>query len=119
MGGGVEIDDRGALHAARDMMADADDARLVLDPGDKAAGLGRADVERGDRRTARPRRRAAVFHALLPDGRAAFTGGSGGGGPAPRTTSRSGRRRSTVRMSRFRRLLERSSAASRVHASPG
>ena len=47
--GGLKIDDRAAAHAARDLLADAEDARLVLDPRDKAADLRRADIDRRDR----------------------------------------------------------------------
>ena len=58
--GRLEVDDHAAAHAARDLVADADDARLVvLDPGDEAADLGGADIERGDQAAARPRRRDA------------------------------------------------------------
>jgi len=52
--------------------------------------------------------------------RAGFFAGAAslGGGAAARTTSRSGSRISTVRTSRFKMLLVRSSAARRAHASP-
>src|SRR5690349_23850493 len=55
--GRFEIDDGTAAHAARDLMADADDARLRLDPSDEAADLSRADIERCDQAAARPHRR--------------------------------------------------------------
>src|SRR5271170_5532869 len=150
IGCGIEIDDRGALHPARDLMANAEDARMVFDPRDKAADLCRADIDRRDRAAARtgrpivltgPRtravartvahgafqgvargigcRRGALRHVLFPDGCAFFTGASLGGAAAARSTRRSGSRISTVRTSRCNRLFARSSAASRVHASPG
>src|SRR5207248_8635582 len=52
----LEIDDRAAADAARDLVADAQDARRCLDPCDKAAYFGRADVERCDEAAARPHR---------------------------------------------------------------
>src|SRR4051812_39144371 len=54
--GGFEIDDRAAAQTARDLLADAKDARLVLDAGDQAAGLRRADIDRRDDAAARPPR---------------------------------------------------------------
>src|SRR5229473_6293477 len=119
IGGGIEIDDRSALHAARDLMADAEDARLVFDPRDEAADLGRADVDRRDhaaartcsgRTRARPvavaggavpgdargvdlRRgallRSAFLHVLFPDARAFFAGAVSPGA-APAGRSTSG-----------------------------
>ena len=58
--GGFEIDDRPAADAARDLVADAEDARRRLDPGDKAADFRRADIERGDEAAARAHRRPAA-----------------------------------------------------------
>ena len=53
--GRFEIDDRAVAQAARDLVSDADDLRLVgLDPGDEAAHLGGADIERGDQAAMRP-----------------------------------------------------------------
>ncbi len=46
--GRFEIDDRPVAQAARNLMTDADDLRFLrLDPGDEAAHLGCADIERG------------------------------------------------------------------------
>src|SRR4051812_43004784 len=54
--GGFEIDDRAAAYAARDLLADAENARLVLDAGDEAADFRRADIDCRDDAAARPHR---------------------------------------------------------------
>ena len=61
MGGGVEIDDRRALDAARDLVTSAEDSRVLLGPGDEAAGFGGADV---DRRADAAARAQALLWAL-------------------------------------------------------
>ena len=53
----VEVDDHPALHAARDLMTDPEDARLgAIDPGDKATDFGRTDIDAGDEAATRPHR---------------------------------------------------------------
>ena len=52
--GGFEIDDRPVAQTARNLMADADDLRpFRLDPSNKAAHLGGADIERRDQASMR------------------------------------------------------------------
>src|SRR4029077_2551089 len=123
----LEIDDRAAADAARDLVADTEDAGPRLDPRDKAAHLGRADVERRDQAAARrhratPRRsgvtvdggRRPLAHVGFP----AFLTGAAcdAGGALTRSTRRLGNRKSTVCTSRFRSAFARSSSASRLHA---
>src|SRR5581483_176528 len=125
--GGFEVDHLAAAHSARHLMPDADDARpLGLDPGDKAADLRRADIDRGDEAAARPHRRearpaparvrgggngrrglvAAVYqaHVGFPARCGGFFAGavSFGAAASVRITSRSVRRMSTVSTSRLR-----------------
>src|SRR5208283_1541306 len=53
-----QVDNRSVPHAARDLMADTEDPRLVgCHLGDEAANLGRADIECSNQATARPDRR--------------------------------------------------------------
>src|SRR5205823_13449156 len=118
MPGGFEIDDGTAADAARDLVADAEDARRRLDPRDEAADFCRADVERGNQAAARARqgrrrmRGMAVglhprtlAHADFPAPCDFLVGGAGGA--LTRSTSRSGSRRSTVCTSRFNKRLVR------------
>src|SRR5271166_3656120 len=144
--GRLQVDDPSVAHAARDLMADAEDPRpVVLDPRDEAADLCGADVEGGDQTAARPNRRLARFglaidcglcrftgahragrcfihgrHVLFAEGRPFLdAGASFGASGLTRRTSRSGRRTSTVCTSRFRIALDRSSRASWAHAPAG
>src|SRR6185312_3151725 len=138
--GGFEVDHHAAAHAARHLVADADDARpLGLDAGDKAADFRGADVDRADQAAARAHRREArprlpriaagrrdcrVFgavyqaHVAFPTGRGVFLTGTVSFGAAAmvRMTRRSRSRMSTVCTSRFSRASLRSSSARCVHA---
>ena len=128
----VEIDDHAGLHAARFLVADADDLRLVraatqqlafadrLQPRDHAAHLARADVEYGDNAGAARRTvllGAEPAHTFFPGFDLAFTAFMRSLIAAVRATAASGvscttrrpaNRMSTAAMSRDSRPASRS-----------
>src|SRR5262249_11247949 len=98
----LDVDDDAGLDPARELMADADDLRPVLVAArDEAADLRAADIDDTD---GPARTRGEILHVVLPGCRP-FLLGVLGASPGPgRTTRRSGRRRSTISMSRSRML---------------
>src|SRR5215471_8403341 len=144
--GRFEVDDGSAAQAARDLMANSKDPRLVvIDPRNEAADLRRADIECSYHAAARPDRRLAQLclalgsitrqcfptlragrwfvcrrHVFFADGRPFLdVGASLETSGFTRTTSRSGRRTSTTCTSRLRMALDRSRFASSAHALAG
>src|SRR6185437_1824405 len=113
--GRVDIDDDAVLHAARHLVADADDVRLVADaPRDEAAHLAGADVDDAD---SAARADGELLHVAFPW--RPFLPFGFGGSVAVRTTSRSGRRRSTSWISRSRMRSLRSICARRRQPAAG